>query len=123
LLEDLYVDWSFFSAGAVDQTYLSMCRALADHYFTQKCYEDAARWTTAVLKEDRCDETAHRQLIQIYAAQGRRSEALQQYQHCDVYCAMNLGYSHCLKQRTSFNPFSQETLIFQGPCYIVTYVP
>ncbi len=48
-----------------------------------KSYEDAEEWATAVLKESHYDEAAHRQLMQIYAAQGRRSEALQQFQRCE----------------------------------------
>ncbi len=60
-----------------------MCRILTDHYLKVKSYQDAEKWATAVLKEDHCDELAYRQLIRIYAAQGRRSEALQQYQRCE----------------------------------------
>ncbi len=60
-----------------------MCRTLTDHYLKVKSYEDAEKWAAAVLKENHCDELAYRQLIQIYAAQGRRSEALQQYQRCE----------------------------------------
>ena len=60
-----------------------MCRTLTDHYLKVKSYEDAEKWATAVLKENHCDEAAHRQLMQIYAAQGRRSEALQQFQRCE----------------------------------------
>ena len=60
-----------------------MCKTLTDHYLKVKSYEDAERWATTLLKENRCDEAAHRQLIQVYAAQGRRSEALQQYQRCE----------------------------------------
>jgi DNA-binding SARP family transcriptional activator len=40
------------------------------------------RWSGAILKENRCDEVAHRQLMRAYVAQGRRSEALLQYQLC-----------------------------------------
>ena len=58
--------------------------AFANHYYLDNTnYEDAAKWAKATLKENRCDEAAHRQLIQIYAAQGRRSAALQQYQRCE----------------------------------------
>ena len=60
-----------------------MCKTLTDHYLKVKSYEDAEKWASAVLKENQCDELAHRQLIQVYAAQGRRSEALQQYQRCE----------------------------------------
>src|SRR5947199_3565874 len=68
-----------------------MCRVLADYYVKTKHYEDAANWATAVLKVNHCDEAAHLQLIQIYAAQGRRSEAFQQYQRCECILREELG--------------------------------
>jgi DNA-binding SARP family transcriptional activator len=60
-----------------------MCKTLTDDYLKVKRYEDAERWATALLKENHCDEATHRKLMQIYAAQGRRSEALQQFQRCE----------------------------------------
>ncbi len=83
LLEDKYADWSFLQREHLSRVYIDMCRTLTGHYLNVKSYEDAEKWATAVLKEDHCDELAYRQLIQIYAAQGRRSEALQQYQRCE----------------------------------------
>ncbi len=83
LPEDRYADWSFFQREHLSRVYVEMGKTLTDHYLKVKSYEDAERWATALLKENRCDEAAHRQLIQVYAAQGRRSEALQQYQRCE----------------------------------------
>ena len=89
--EDLYADWSFTQREQLNQIYLTMCHALANHYFDVRCYEDATKWVNAVLKENRCDEEAHRQLIRIYAAEGRRSEALRQYHLCERILAKDLG--------------------------------
>jgi DNA-binding SARP family transcriptional activator len=83
LPEDKYADWAFLQREHLSRAYIEMCRILTDHYLKAKSYEDAEKWATAALKEDHCDELAYRQLIQIYAAQGRRSEALQQYQRCE----------------------------------------
>ena len=91
LAEDLYADWSSLQRGQLSQAYLVMCHTLAEHYMESKCYQEAAHWATAILKEDRCDETAHRLLILIYAAQGRRSEAQQQYQRCEMILREELG--------------------------------
>jgi DNA-binding SARP family transcriptional activator len=82
LVEDLYADWSFPRREHFSQVYLTMCAALADAALKSGRYEDAIRWANAILKENRCDEKAHRQLMQAYAAQGRRNEALRQYQRC-----------------------------------------
>jgi len=93
LSEDLYADWSFHLREQLARMYMTMCKALADHYLHIERYEDAMKWSHAVLKENRCDETAHRQLIQVYAAQGYRSEALQQYHSCELILHEELGVS------------------------------
>jgi len=91
LSEDLYADWSFIRRKHLTQVYLTMCNALAEYCLGTGRYEHAMRWIGAILKENRCDEGAHRQLIRAYAAQGRRSEALLQYQICARILAEELG--------------------------------
>ncbi len=103
LSEDIYADWSFLQREQLSQIYIAMCKTLADSYFDSRRYEDAVQWATAILKENRCDESAHRQLIQIYAAQGRRSEALQQYQRC----------VRVLREDLDVQPLPETILVFQ----------
>ena len=102
LSEDLYADWSFLQREQLSRTYLAMCGALTEHYLKTSYYEEAAKWATAILKENRCDEAAHRQLIQIHAAQGRRSEALQQYQRCERVLREELGVQPLPETQTLF---------------------
>jgi DNA-binding SARP family transcriptional activator len=69
-----------------------MCHALTSHYLDTGQHEKAEQWVRAVLKENRCDEDAHRQLIHIYyIVQGRRSEAIRQYQSCERILTEGLG--------------------------------
>jgi DNA-binding SARP family transcriptional activator len=91
LSEDRYADWSFLEREQLNQIYLAMCHELADYYLKIKRYEDATKWATQILKENQCDEAAHRQLICIYIDQGRRSEALQQYRRCERLLREELG--------------------------------
>jgi DNA-binding SARP family transcriptional activator len=70
-----------------------MCRTLAAYYLEARSYEDVVKWTNAILREDHCDEEAHRQLIRIRVAQGQRSEALQQYYRCERILFKELGVS------------------------------
>lgn len=91
LSEDLYADWSFMRRKQLNQVYLTMCNALAEYCLETGRYEHAIRWIEAILKENRCDESAHQQLMRAYAAQGRRSEALRQYQLCARILAEELG--------------------------------
>jgi DNA-binding SARP family transcriptional activator len=101
--EDKYADWSFLQREHLSRIYIDMCRTLTDHYLKVKSYEDAEKWATAVLKENQCDELAHRQLIQVYAAQGRRSEALQQYQRCE----------RILREELAVQPLPETVLVVQ----------
>jgi DNA-binding SARP family transcriptional activator len=92
-VEDMYADWSFTRREQLHQIYLAMCHALANYYIETSCYEVARKWTNTILKEDHCDEEAHRQLIRIYSAEGRRSEAMRQFQRCERVLVEELGVS------------------------------
>src|SRR5258706_4638099 len=91
LAEDLYSDWSFMQREELSKSYVAMCGELAEFNLGNGCYKDAAQWALAILKVDRCDEEAHRQLIRAYVAQGHRSEALRQYQQCQKVLREELG--------------------------------
>ncbi len=91
LTEDLYADWSFLRREELSKVYVVMCDKLAEFSLEIGCYKAAVKWASAILKVDRCDEEAHRQLIRAYAAQGRRSEALRQYQQCQRILRKELG--------------------------------
>lgn len=97
LPEDIYSDWSFVLREQCALAYLTMANDLTNHYLATMHYEDAIQSAHAVLKENRCDETAHQHLIQIYIAQGRRSEALQQYQRCEQVLREELGVKPLLE--------------------------
>lgn len=91
LVEDTYADWSFQRREQLRQIYLTMCTALADHSLTSRNYQDAIRWASVLLEQNGCDEQAHRQLIQAYAEQGRRSDALRQFHRCETMLRNELG--------------------------------
>src|SRR5258708_2942028 len=91
LVEDIYADWSFIRREQLSQMYLSMCRALVNHHLEIAHYEDVVKWADTILKENCCDEAAQRQLMRAYAAEGRRSEAVRQYQRCERVLLEELG--------------------------------
>lgn len=91
LVEDLYAEWSFLAREELTKAYLAMCNWLADYYLANGGYEIALTWAAAILKIDRCDEEAYRQLMRALAATGRRSEALRRYQQCQQALAEELG--------------------------------
>ena len=93
LIEDMYTDWSFIHREQLSQTYLTMCRALADYFLSVGRYEDTVKWANMILSESQCDEEAYRQLMLAYAAQRRSSEALRQYQRCEHVLRDEFGVS------------------------------
>jgi adenylate cyclase len=67
----------------------SLCRQLADGlqevmrgYIDEQAYAAASAMGQRWLALDRCDEAAHRGLMQLYAWMGRPSAALRQYEEC-----------------------------------------
>jgi DNA-binding SARP family transcriptional activator len=104
LVEDTYADWSFIRREHLSQTYLIMCHTLADHFLSTGRYKDTVKWANTILEENRCDEAAYRQLMQAYAAQGRRSEALRQYQRCE----------HVLRDELGVSPMPETLHVFQA---------
>jgi DNA-binding SARP family transcriptional activator len=91
LPEDLYAEWSFITREELTKIYLTMCYALTESALANGNYHVAIQWATAILKVDRCEEQAHRQLMRAYAALKRRSEALRQYQLCQQILRDELG--------------------------------
>ena len=104
LVEDTYADWSFQRREQLSQIYLTMCTSLADHSLTIRNYQDAIRWASALLEQNRCDEVAHRHLMQAYAEQGRRSDALRQFHRCETTLRTELGIA----------PMSETITIYQS---------
>ncbi|MFL5588085.1 MAG: BTAD domain-containing putative transcriptional regulator [Ktedonobacteraceae bacterium] len=97
MVEDMYADWSSAKREKLSQIYMSMCHTMASYYLENGRYEDALKWASEILKEDRCDEEAHRKLMRIYSAQGQRSEALRQFQRCKGILAEELGVAPTLE--------------------------
>lgn len=93
LVEDRYADWSFVRREQLSQLYVTMCRALANCYLETASYAQVVQWASVVLRENRCDEEAHRLLMRAYIAEGRRSEAVRQYRQCEHMLAEELGVS------------------------------
>jgi len=93
LVEDMYMDWASRQREQYSLAYLAMCHTLAEHALRANNYDTTILWSNRILTENRCDETAYRQLMQAYAAQGRRSEALRQFQHCKQILHEELGIS------------------------------
>jgi DNA-binding SARP family transcriptional activator len=91
LPDDGYADWALERRDAVTAALMTMSHALARHHATARRWDEAAAWYGRMLAQNRCDETAHRGLMRVYHAAGRRGEALRQYRDCTTALAEDLG--------------------------------
>jgi DNA-binding SARP family transcriptional activator len=102
LPDDLYADWSHIRREQLSQAYLSMCSALANHFLDTAKLGAAADWALRVLAENRCDESAYRQLMRAYVGLGRRSEAIRQFRRCETMLETDLGVGPMPETRELF---------------------
>jgi predicted ATPase/DNA-binding SARP family transcriptional activator len=75
-------DWQFFQAEELRQQLTSVLERLARGYGIQENHEAALSYARRWLALDPLHEPAHRQLMELYAAAGRRSAAMRQYEEC-----------------------------------------
>jgi DNA-binding SARP family transcriptional activator len=104
LPDDLYADWAIFRREAVTSAFQTMAHTLAEHRATTGRLDEAADWANRLLAENRTDEAAHRLLMRIHVRNGRRAEALRQYQVCVRALSEDLG----------IGPMAETTRLYQG---------
>jgi DNA-binding SARP family transcriptional activator len=85
LPEEAYAPWVDMKRWALRDAYIDILLQMVELYIGRGNYEQAAACGRAVRTVDPCHEKATRLLMRIYAAQGRRSEALNMYaQFCEA---------------------------------------
>ena len=77
--------------------YLTALYHLMNYYAAQSSFGDALRCGRLILLSDPLREHIHRDLMRLYAANGQRSQAIQQYHTCAEVLRAELGpvsYTH-----------------------------
>lgn len=82
LPEDRYEPWVEERRASLGNRYLELLRWSATRLEQEGALQDAVERLNMVLQYDSTDEEAHRSLMRIHAASGRRSRALEQYRAC-----------------------------------------
>ncbi len=77
-----YDDWQMFQRGWLRREYAGALRKVAAYYGGESHYQEAIAYARRWLSLDPLHEPAHRMVMQLYAANGQRSEALRQYSDC-----------------------------------------
>jgi DNA-binding SARP family transcriptional activator len=89
----LFDEWLAVKRERLDYQSGELRRALADLHLQRGDYERAALYAARQIALEARDETAHRQMMLALARQGRRSEALAQYDLCRRLLDEELGLS------------------------------
>ena len=82
LPEDLYEEWTMSARERLHSLYRQLVLALAQSHEARGEYKASQESLRDLLACEPTDETAHRQLMRLYALSGHRPQALQQYQEC-----------------------------------------
>src|SRR2546427_3954930 len=82
LPDDRYAEWALSSRERLRRGQREARLTLAAHARDAREYTRAISLLTPLLAQDPADEQVHRELMHLYALEGRRHEALRQYQTC-----------------------------------------
>ncbi|MAG36397.1 MAG: hypothetical protein CL878_09155 [Dehalococcoidia bacterium] len=88
---DVYADWCAEERERLREVYLETTAKMAHLYTVQDDYDRAAQTCRKALVREPCRETFHRTLMLSLWHQGRRDEALAQYQTCRRVLAAELS--------------------------------
>jgi DNA-binding SARP family transcriptional activator/tetratricopeptide (TPR) repeat protein len=86
---DTFDAWLEDVRHALEQTAIRLCHDLAEHHADH--VERAIEWNKRLLALDPLDETAHRDLMQLYIQADRDGAAIKQFLHCRSVLARELG--------------------------------
>ncbi len=75
-------EWQFFQAETLRQQVTGALQHLINHYTTEDSVDIAIPFARRLLALDSLHESAHRQLMRLYADAGQQSAALRQYDLC-----------------------------------------
>ena len=83
LTEDLYEEWTMTERERLVEACTDLLRRLAVHHLRTGQPRESVRACYRVLEKDRCDEQAHRLLMECFVRLGQRGRALRQYGLCE----------------------------------------
>jgi len=77
-----FAEWLFFRREELRQACIRLLQQLGTAYAAQEKLAEAIRYARHWVLLDPLEETAHRQLMQLYAQAGQQAAALRQYEEC-----------------------------------------
>jgi DNA-binding SARP family transcriptional activator len=103
-------DWQVAEAGALERELASALQRLVERLVARGEYAQAIPHARRWLELDPLHESAHRQLIRIYAWSGDRAAALEQYRQCVRALSQELGVGPLEETMTLYEQVNDGTL-------------
>lgn len=103
-------DWQVAQAGALERELASALRRLVERLAARGDHTQAIPHARRWLELDPLNESAHRQLIRIYAWNGDRAAALEQYRSCVRALSQELGVGPLEETMTLYEQVNDGTL-------------
>jgi DNA-binding SARP family transcriptional activator len=103
-------DWQVAQAGVLERELASALQRLVERLVARGEYTQAIPYARRWLELDPLNESAHRQLIRIYAWSGDRAAALEQYRRCVRALSQELGVGPLEETMTLYEQVNEGTL-------------
>ena len=102
-LTDVDEEWVVIERERLHQNYMDALLKLAEYALTSKEYNQTMEYCEMALKEDSCNEEAHRIAMRMHAVQGNRALVVRQYEQCCQALDEELGANPSNQTRILYN--------------------
>jgi ATP/maltotriose-dependent transcriptional regulator MalT/DNA-binding SARP family transcriptional activator len=103
----VYENWAEERRGFYAEQHARVLNALAKLAFTDKSWSNALKFAGEILKNDPFREDAHRLIMKVYAAQGKRSSVVEQFETLQNLLKTELGVTPAPETRRIFQELTK----------------
>ncbi len=103
----VYESWAEERRGFFAEQHARVLNALAKLAFTDKSWSNALKFAGEILKGDPFREDAHRLMMKVYAAQGKRSSVVEQFETLQNLLKNELGVAPAPETRRMFQELTR----------------
>jgi len=109
LLEGWYQDWCIFERERYQTMYITFLDKLVQYCEIHQYYEDGLAYCAEILRHDRANERAHRQMMRLSFLSGDRTRALRQYERCALTLHEELNVSPSVRTTYLYEQIRNDT--------------
>jgi len=82
LLDGWYQDWCIFERERFQTMFITLLDKMIQYCEIHRNFEEGLAYCAEILRHDRANERAHRQMMRLYFMSGDRTRSLRQYDRC-----------------------------------------